>query len=454
MGIEMGIYREFLVSKKRKVGVWGTGYIGLSTMAYFARQGIISIGTDINRKTVDTINQGMLPIRELKDWLGFDIKPLVERGLIKATTDYKELISSDILVHFVAIPTEKDGKPYFDILEDVLNKLVDLKKLDTDFPSVIIIESTLTPRASEKIVLPFFKSHGILVSTDILYGVAPRRDWFVEGNKSLEELDRVFGGTNQYTTEVMQDVLSIVCDRLHAATNHRVAEMVKSIENSYRHMEITLANQLSLAYPNENMREVLKLVGTKWNIGTFYPGFGTGGYCIPLSSRYVLQGAEKPDKLSLLQETVTTDNEINLLIARSLITRGFKNIGVLGLSYKGNLKVGILSPTIPFVKELKRHKVSVKLFDPYFTDNEIKEIVGLDTFDFPEGLKEFDAIVLTVDHKEFDQSIQQLKENIKNCKFILDNLGVWDHLNLLDMGIEYHIAGDANWLSSETERLK
>ena len=87
-------------------------------------------------------------------------------------------------------------------------------------------------------------------------------------------------------------------------------------------MEITLANQLSIAYPKEDMREVLKMVGTKWNIGTFYPGFGTGGYCIPLSSQYVVKDLKDKKKLTLLRETIKTDNKINLLIAKSLIKKG------------------------------------------------------------------------------------------------------------------------------------
>ena len=96
-------------------------------------------------------------------------------------------------------------------------------------------------------------------------------------------------------------------------------------------MEITLANQLSIAYPKENMREVLKLVGTKWNVGTYHPGFGTGGYCIPLSSQYVLKEIKDKSKLTLLRETIKTDNKINIMIAKSLIKKGFKKIGVLGL---------------------------------------------------------------------------------------------------------------------------
>ena len=177
--------------------------------------------------------------------------------------------------------------------------------------------------------------------------------------------------------------------------------MVKSIENAYRHMEITLANQLSLAYPNENMREVLKLVGTKWNVGTYHPGFGTGGYCIPLSSQYVLKEVKNKSKLTLLRETIKTDTNINILIAKSLIKKGFKKIGVLGLSYKGNLKVDILSPVIPFIKYLKSKGINVSLFDPYYSIKEIKKIAGVKSFKYPQDLNKFDCIVVSIDHMEF-----------------------------------------------------
>ena len=195
------------------------------------------------------------------------------------------------------------------------------------------------------------------------------------------------------------------------------------------------------------MREILRLVGTKWNIGTFYPGFGTGGYCIPLSSRYVIDGVKDETKLSLLRETIKTDSEINVLIAQSFIKRKFKNIGVLGLSYKGNLKVGILSPVIPFVNEIKKYKINIKLFDPYFTSEEIKDIVNLETFKFPEELNQFDALVIAVNHNSFIIDNSKIYNYLINCKYILDNFGIWKNLGLTEKGIEYHISGDENWLN-------
>ena len=211
-------------------------------------------------------------------------------------------------------------------------------------------------------------------------------------------------------------------------------------------MEITLANQLSLAFPNDNMREVLKLVGTKWNIGTYYPGFGTGGYCIPLSSKYVLENVKNPKKLTLLRETIKTDNKINLLIARSIVKRRLKKVGILGLSYKGNLKVSVLSPVIPFVKELLKNKIKVRLYDPFYSGTEIKKILGINTFKFPKDLKNFDAIIVTTNHTKFNFSSKEIKKYFKNTKYILDANGIWKKYYSILNGKNYHISGDKRWL--------
>ncbi len=442
----MSNYKNLLKLKKYSIAVWGTGYIGLSTLVYFSKKNINCKGFDIDKSKVNKINKGILPIKDLKDWFGFNIKNFVKKKNLSATSNYKDLITEKYLVHFIAVPTEKDGKPYFKILFDVLNKIIELKNIKKKYTPIIIVESTLTPGISEKLVIPFFKRKKIKIGTDILYSIAPRRDWFVEGTKSLEELDRVFGSTDKKSSKITKNILSIVCKKLHEASSHRVSEMVKSIENAYRHMEITLANQLSLAFPRENMREILKLVGTKWNIGTFYPGFGSGGYCIPLSSQYVLQNVKNKKNLTLLRETIKTDKLINLHIARSLIKKGFKKIGVLGLSYKGNLKVSILSPIIPFVKELKKNNINVKVFDPYFSNEEINNILGVKSFNYPDDLNQFDCLILAVDHDIFKRNTKLVFKKLKNVKYILDNNGVWEKMQNKLHKNNYQLSGNKNWV--------
>ena len=441
-------YSKLLRDRSHKVGVWGAGFIGLSTMAHFANAGVETIAAEVSPSVVDSISKGEIETVGMREWLGFDLKPLVKDGLINATLDHTQLLQPDVLVHFVCIPTEKDGMPFNPYLEDVFTKLAQIPESDPEKPPLVIIESTLTPGTADKIVVPLLKVSGKKLGKDLLLGIAPRRDWFVDETKSLKDLDRVFGGHDPATTEVMRAVLGIVCDQLHAASSHRTAEMVKSFENAYRHMEITLANQLSLAYPEDDIREALQLVGTKWNIGTFYPGFGVGGYCIPLSSQYVIAGAEKPEELTILSDTVETDQAINRHIASSLIKRGMRNVGVLGLAYKANLKVSVLSPTVPFIDALKEAGVSAKLCDPYYDAAEIQQIAGVESFDFPEGVGEFDAVVAVVNHDSFKGHDDALLATLSGCRFILDNLAMWSHLSqeFAAKGIEYHISGDSNWL--------
>ena len=218
--------------------------------------------------------------------------------------------------------------------------------------------------------------------------------------------------------------------------------MVKSVENAYRHMDITLANQLSLAFPKDNIREVLKLVGTKWNLETFHPGIGAGGYCIPLSSRYILSQVKNLNKLSLLRETIKTDDGMSASIANSIARKGLKKIGVLGLSYKGDLKVSVLSKAIPLVKSLRKKKLNVKLYDPYFSNKEIYNAAKVKTFKFPKDLKNFDCLIITVDHKQFRIPKKILQKNLKKCKFIIDHDGAWKNYNLNN----YYLSGEHGWI--------
>ena len=434
-------YKNLLKSKKFKIAVWGTGYIGLSTMVYFAKKKIKCVGFDINKKKIEKINSGSLPLVDLKKWFGFDIRGLVKQNYLKATSDYKTLITEDFLVHFIAIPTEKDGKPYYKPLMSVLKNISKINR-NAKNPPIIIVESTLAPKVSDKKIIPFLKKKKLEVGKNILLSIAPRRDWFIEGGKNLENLDRVYGSTDERSTKVARDILSIVCKKLHLATSYRVSEMVKSVENAYRHMDITLANQLSLAFPKDNIREVLKLVGTKWNLETFHPGIGAGGYCIPLSSRYILSQVKNLNKLSLLRETIKTDDGMSASIANSVARKGLKKIGVLGLSYKGDLKVSVLSKAIPLVKSLRKKKLNVKLYDPYFSNQEIYNAAKVKTFKFPKDLKNFDCLIITVDHKQFRIPKKILQKNLKKCKFIIDHDGAWKNYNLNN----YYLSGEHGWI--------
>lgn len=431
---------------KKKLGIWGLGYIGFSSMAYFAKAGIHCLGTDVSEDRVKDVNHGVPEIPNMQHWLPFDTEELAKEGLMKATSDWKQLVTNDVAVHLITIPTEKFGKPYFDILVDVATKLSKFKNIKTDRPPLVIIESTMTPTSVDSVVIPVFEKNGLKVGKDILLGVAPRRDWFVSPDKTVETLPRVVGGSTHETTELMADVMGIICGTVLRAKDHKHAAIVKSIENAYRQVEITLANQLSIAYPTLDMVEILRLVGTKWNVGTYHPSFGTGGYCIPLAPQYVLEGADHPELLTILKVSLETDFSQPQRLVEMIKRRGFKKVGILGLSYAGDLQVPTLSPTIDIVKRLKKEKISVKVNDPLFSPENIVKFCGAETFKFPDGMNDFDLILIVAYHSLYRYTDHnKIKSNLKNCRMIIDNMGFWKGIDFGDK-IKYYEAGSANWL--------
>ncbi len=438
--------KKQLKTGHKKLGIWGLGYIGFSSTAYFARAGVTCIGTDISERRVDDVNNGRVTIPNLDFWLGFNTKPLAENKRMQATTNWQELINKDVAVHLITIPTEMGGKPYHDILIDVINKISQFKNIETEQPPLVIVESTLTPTIADSLVIPLFENNGLKVGKDILLGVAPRRDWFTSPDKSLKTLPRVVGGTTSETTDIMAGVLGIICDTIIKAHDHKHAAIVKSVENAYRQLEITFANQLSHAYPNMDMTNVLEMVGTKWNIGTYHPSFGTGGYCIPLAPQYVLEGAKHPEKLTLIKESLRTDFSQPELVANSIVNRGASKVAILGITYTGDLKVDALSPAIPIIKNLKNKGIDVKVNDPYYKEEEVLKLTNCETIKFPEGLEDRDTILIVSSHMKYKfTDTKKILKNLTNTKLILDNMGAWNDIHFPEE-IKYYEAGHANWL--------
>tara|TARA_B100000965_G_scaffold400202_1_gene421680 strand:+ start:655 stop:1062 length:408 start_codon:yes stop_codon:yes gene_type:complete len=135
------------------------------------------------------------------------------------------------------------------------------------------------------------------------------------------------------------------------------------------------------------------------------------------------------------------------MIARSLSKKKCKSIGILGLSYKSNLKVSTLSPIIPFCEELKKLNINFKIFDPYYNKSEIKKIVNSDTFSIFKELGKFDCIVYHVNHNFFKRNKSTILKNIK-CKIFFDNTGEFkNNKKLFDKKkITYKSSGDSNWI--------
>jgi len=440
-------FRCQLIDGKAKLGVWGTGYIGLTTMINFAKSGVYCVGYDVDARAVESLSRGELHIPTLDYWLGYKPDKAL-MGMIRATGDWRDMLAEDIKVHLIAIPTERNGDPWFEPLEDVITKLSN-RKPSIDNPDLIIIESTLTPGMFDKVVVGILEKAELAVGWEFLIGIAPRRDWFDSPEKNLKALARVIGGTNPETSEAMRDVLGIICDKLIVVPDTKIVEMVKATENSILHICATYACQMASAYPDVDVGEVFRLAATHWRIPLYYPSVGTGGYCIPVSSKYIRDGAPHPEFLGLTKETLRSDYNQPYYIAEVMFKKAHGGaIGILGLSYKRDLKVHTLSPVLRIAEGLKQIGVVVKVFDPYYAAEEIRRIVGVDTFRYPDDLSQFAGLIIVPPHRLFGQTPKNvLFEHLREGQTILDNEGIWSKWkdDFIAKGIDYHRVGDKGW---------
>ena len=440
------LLRQELIDGNVKLGVWGCGYIGLTTMLAFAKEGIYCVGYDTNSQVIESLKRGEIHIPTLDYWLGY--KPDAQLlSMIQPTNDWHDMLAKDVKVHLIAIPTENKGEPYAEPLINVIDKIL-MRKPNRMNPDLVIIESTLTPGMFDNILVKPIVEKGLFVGGDVLVGIAPRRDWFDSPDKNLKTLTRVIGGTDIHTSEVMKDVLSIICDHLIITKDTHIVEMVKAIENSILHICAVYACQVAKAYPDIDVGEVFRLAGTHWRIPTYYPSVGTGGYCIPLSSKYIRDGAKEPKNLTITAVTIKEDEYQPYYIAQMMASKSNGSIGVLGLSYKRDLKVHTLSPAVKIIEQLKLLRNYVNVYDPYYTSEEINNLVGVDTFKYPEDLSNFKGIIIVPPHRLFGQTPKSvLFKYLKKGQIILDNEGIWEKWrdDFVKAGIDYHRVGDKNW---------
>ena len=419
------------------IGIWGGGLIGLSTAAHYARKGVKCIIYDIDTAQVSRINNKVFPFN-FEGWLGFSVTDFIDSGSIRATADLSELSRGAALVktHFIAVATERNGEPYMDNLQTVLRQIVELS------PDLCVIESTVVPGQIE----------GLHAEYNIPLGVATRRDWFTPSENNLENCVRVYAGIDDKVSERMQAILSIVCKKLARASSCTVVELTKCLDNGIFHTTAMYASQVASAYPNADVTESLRLVATHWRLGNhvYFPSLGTGGHCVPLANKYLLSGALHPNRLAIASEALRYDtenpSEVATLVHQQL--KGDYRVAVLGIYYRGDIRVHIESPHLKFARALMRLGVQIGIHDPYYTDAELTDITGGTPFKFPEDLKEFQFIYIGANHAVYTTRINSVLAFMRQGQSILDNQGVWEALadDAQSLGISYHRVGGAQWL--------
>jgi UDP-N-acetyl-D-galactosamine dehydrogenase len=395
--------------KQTKIAIIGLGYVGLPLARLFATKYVV-VGFDINSNRVKELNAGKDSTLEVEDEVLKAV--LVDKnsnnvGLYCSTT-LSDLEECNYYIITVPTPVDKNNRPILRPLIKASEAVGSvLKKGD-----IVVYESTVYPGATEEDCIPVLeKISGLKFNTDFFAGYSPER--INPGDKlhTVDKILKVTSGSNVATGKKVDDLYkSVITAGTHLAPSIKVAEASKVIENSQRDINIAFVNELAKIFNlmNINTHDVLEAAGTKWNFLPFKPGL-VGGHCIGVDPYYLAQKAQEygyhPEiilagrRLNDSMGDYVASEVIKLMISKDIPIKN-ASILVLGITFKENCPDVRNTKAVDVINALKGYSVNLTIFDPWANKEEVKKEYQLEsTQEKPSD--SFDAVVLTVAHKEF-----------------------------------------------------
>ena len=274
---------SLISQRSARIGVIGLGYVGLPLVVEFARNGFKAVGFEVDTKKTERINAGESYIGDITS---STVKELVENRALRATTDFDYLKECDAIIICVPTPLRKTKEPDISYIlaaaEEIRRRL--------RHGQLIVLESTTYPGTTEEVLLPIFEETGLKLDEDFLIAFSPER--VDPGNPEYQthNIPKVVGGVTPASTETAAHLYSQIVEEVFSASSARVAETAKLLENTFRAVNIGMANEMArLCYAlNIDTWEVIRAAATKpFGFMPFYPGPGIGGHCIPLDPHYL-----------------------------------------------------------------------------------------------------------------------------------------------------------------------
>lgn len=392
-----------------KIAVIGLGYVGLPLARLFATKYPV-IGFDINEKRIKELQRGTDSTLEITD----DILQSVLRqdnamdtGLF-CSNEIEHIRDCNYYVVTVPTPVDKNNRPDLTPLyksSETVGKV--LKKGD-----IVIYESTVYPGVTEEECVPVLeKISGLTFNRDFYAGYSPERINPGDKEHTVEKILKVTSGsTPEVGTKVDALYKSVITAGTHLAPTIKVAEAAKVIENSQRDINIAFVNELAKIFNlmDIDTNAVLEAAGTKWNFLPFKPGL-VGGHCIGVDPYYLAQRAQEfgyhseiilaGRRLNDSMGQFVASEVIKLMVQKDMRIKG-SNVLVLGITFKENCPDVRNTKAVDVITNLQGFGVDVTVYDPWANPEEVRQEYSMKTVqELPD--KRFDAIVLTVAHKEF-----------------------------------------------------
>jgi nucleotide sugar dehydrogenase len=405
----------------KEIYIWGGGLIGYTLAQAFADHQRKVTVLDVDHALIENIRAGKLPRTELSELM--ESPSSYHKQFIGGCHigDFKAQDGPSI--HFLSVPTEKNGETLYDPIKNAIFNIVTQSK--KDYPVYLIAESTISPNWFST-MHKTFADHGWIHGKNYHIGASPRRDVFNSNNLRMQHISKIIGGDSPEIIDLMKELYSNIAGDIHIARDAKHAMLVKIVENFLRDSTLNIVNGLTSAFPEYDMVDVFELASTKWNIEKYHPSLGIGGYCIPLAKKYMADAADGMDKLEKLIPFCEKGQYLIDALETVIRNNATKSVAILGLSYGPSFKVHTHSPTFEVVNTLKKVVEKIVIHDPFYTGKEIKNLTGCDALEDIEELHEYDAVILVTPHPYYytkKDAILKILE--KSPVLFIDNLGAF-----------------------------
>lgn len=405
---------KLITDKQAHIGVIGLGYVGLPLLVEFAASGFQGTGFEVDEAKAKQINAGSSYIGDVASR---KVKEVVDARRLRATTDFSHLSECDAIIICVPTPLRKTKEPDVSYILAAAEEIA--KRLRRGH--LIILESTTYPGTTDEVLLPMFEAKGLKLDEDFLLAFSPER--VDPGNPQFQthNIPKVVGGVTEDSTLVAAHLYSQIVKDVHAVSSARVAEAAKLLENTFRAVNIGMANEMArLCYAlNIDTWEVIRAAATKpFGFMPFYPGPGIGGHCIPLDPHYLSWKARQhgfDSRFISLAEEVNSrmPEHVVQLVADGLnderkAMKG-SNVLLLGVAYKKDINDVRESPALSIIDRLRAKGANVRYHDPFVSevrfDDAHTDAGGEPLSSVPltnEELQAADCVIIVTDHSDID----------------------------------------------------
>lgn len=402
--------REKLDSRTASVCVIGLGYVGLSLAVELAKAGLTVRGVDLDLERVSLLNRGE---SYLVDVPAGALAPLVAGGRLSASTSFEEAGSADALIICVPTPLRKSREPDISYIISALESVLPHLRAG----QLMVLESTTYPGTTEEVIQPRIEGSGLRIGSDFFLAFSPER--VDPGNKqhTTATIPKVVGGVTAACTALAAALYRQVTRTVFEVSSPRVAETAKLLENTFRSVNIALANELAFACRKIGVDpwEVIEAASTKpFGFMAFYPGPGIGGHCIPVDPLYLswkvrLTGYEAQfialaDQINRAMPEHVVNLVLDSLNDRSRALRG-ASVLVLGVTYKPDVNDIRESPALEIIEMLVRKGALVSYADPFTPQLTLDGLKLAAVEPTPEAVAAADCVLVLTNHSCFDYSM-------------------------------------------------